>query len=84
MRIVPLVEEAIDALESAQADFSDVFGRPPHEDDPVFLVKYLSSESDFIRETAEVMERSEIRPELIYQGHFILDLVNEFAGFKPS
>lgn len=66
MRVVPLSEEAVDALESAQADFFDVFGRSPHEDDPVFLVKYLSSESDFIREMAEIMERRETRPELIY------------------
>lgn len=66
VRVVPLPEEVVDALENAQANFSNVFGRSPHEDDPVFLVKYLSSESDIIREMSEVMKNSEIRPELIY------------------
>ena len=65
-RIVPVSDELIEEFKKSQRQFFDVFGRDPFEDDPLFLGKYLVSDTDFDKDLDQAMEAAGINPTIAY------------------
>lgn len=64
---IPLVPEAIEVINKADEYFQRIFERPPNKtSDPVFLTRYLISNEETERLTAQAMHQANIRPEIIY------------------
>jgi Family of unknown function (DUF5677) len=65
-KVIPISDECIAALEEVKVYFKAFFGRNPRKNDPLFPMKYFTSEADMKRETLHILRQTNIRPELIY------------------
>src|SRR5438105_11720732 len=65
-QVVPISPQMGRVLESSKTRFKRIFGREPHDTDPIFLEKYLLSIRDVQREMMDAMLQTGMRPEIMY------------------
>lgn len=66
VRSAPISEELIEELKDAKAQFVEIFGRQPRQNDPVFFQQFYSSDEDLTRGALQAMKAAGSPPSLVY------------------
>ncbi|MFQ6333847.1 DUF5677 domain-containing protein [Methylophilus sp. 3sh_L] len=63
---IPISPQIHEVLEEVSEKFFLIFEREPHDNDPIFIDKYLIGDEELEKRTIELMEQAGWQPQLIY------------------